>query len=104
MTDAAQAFANDDIEGADSYIDTVRKRVGETDILSKMEGELERRTLSRLGDRATEMRQKLPRVDLASAEDYFELARTYGLILLLDDEYPLAVDGLKALSDEIALF
>ncbi|MBN2004302.1 MAG: hypothetical protein JXA21_13185 [Anaerolineae bacterium] len=101
LTHAAQAYAEDDIEGARSRLEAVRQQ-GFDEVVDEVEEFLEQQALRRLLDTAARERRVLDNSGPAvSPEQYFSVARAYGIALQLFPDDQVAQQGLAAISGRI---
>lgn len=101
VTRAAQAYAEDDIEGAQSRLEAVRMQVSDP-VLDEIEALLEEQTFERLIATAAQDRRALEQPGVkVTPEHYFRVARAYGQALQLKPDDPVATQGLQAISSRI---
>lgn len=101
LTRAARAYAEDDIKGAKSFLDQARRQLNDP-VVDDIEALLEQQTLQRLRDAAQEALLELGKAaSVAQPEQYFAVARDYGLALLLAPDDPVVTQGLQAISDRL---
>lgn len=102
LTNAARAYAEDDIEGGRRYIQDLKNKKLSDSVIQEQEQELERTALGRLLNRAEGKRRDFAgRNAPARPEEYYQVARDYGLVLQLDPQNPVAKGGLKEISSNI---
>lgn len=101
LTRAARAYAEDDMEGARSQMEAVRQQVSDS-VVNDVEAQLEEQTLQRLLNTAEQARRALEKSgSAATPEQYFTVARAYGLALQLSPDHAVAKQGLSAMSSRI---